>query len=73
MEYDLQFKIFSDQKLDQYLKNNSHWYKYLNRSSDYYEAFLAEYKKHNRENQTKKITSAIGTLDTVNTIFNIIK
>lgn len=55
-----------------YLKENSEWYKYLNRSSDNYKMFLSGYKKFNRNEQTNKFNSAVDTLDTVNSIFKII-
>ena len=72
MEYDIQFKIYNDKKQSKYLMDNSHWYKYLNRTPDNYNAFLEEYKKHNRNEQTQKITGVIDTLETVNSIFKII-
>ena len=72
MEFELQFKIRNDKKLFQYLKEHSQWYKYLNRTPDNYKAFFDEYKKNNRQENTKKLNGAIDTLDTVNTIFKII-
>jgi len=72
MEYDLQFKIYNDKKQALFLKENSDWYKYLNRNPDNYQAFLDAYKKHSRNTTTKKINSVIDTLDTVNHIFKII-
>jgi len=72
MEYDLQFKIYNDKKQAKYLKENSWWYKELNRTPDSYQAFIDEFKKQNRKEQTDKINSAIETLDTVNHIFKII-
>jgi len=72
MEYDLQFKIYNDKKQAKFLKENTHWYKYLNRTPDNYQSFLDEYKKNNRNEQTEKFNSVINTLDTVNSIFKII-
>ena len=72
MDYELQIKINKDKKLVNYLKENSQWYKYLNRSNDNYQMFLSGYKKYNREYQSKKLNNALGTIDTVNSIFKII-
>ena len=72
MDFELQAKIFNDKKLTEYLSNNSHWYKQLNRSPESFKSFNTEYKKYKRENGQKKITGAIDHLDTVNTIFKII-
>jgi len=72
MDFELQTKIFNDQKLAEYLKNNSHWYKELNRSRESFKDFYNEYKKYKRDIGGKKITSVIDNLDTVNTIFKMI-
>ena len=72
MEYAIQQKIFSDKKQAKYLLEHSHWYKQLNRSEENYAKFLSEYKKHNLDETQNKISNAINTLDTVNTIFKII-
>jgi len=72
MDFELQAKIFNDAKMAEYLKNNSHWYKRLNRSPDNFKDFNSEYKKHKRDEGQKKITSMINNLDTVNTIFKMI-
>lgn len=72
MEQDLQFKIYKDKKLANYLKEHSQWYKYLNRSSDNFKLFLNDYKKYSRNQNVGKLNNAIDTLDTVNSIFKII-
>ena len=72
MEYEILQKILTEKKQLKYLRANSQWYKYLNRSPEYYESFLTEFKKKSREESNSKITSAIDSLSTVNTIFNII-
>ena len=46
MDYELQFKIYKDKKLANYLKENSEWYKHLNRSNNNYKYFLKGYKKY---------------------------
>ena len=72
MDYELQFKIYKDKKMAKYLKENSEWYKYLNRSSDNYKLFLSNYKKYNRNEQTSKFNNAVDTIETVNSIFKIL-
>ncbi|MDD4706469.1 MAG: hypothetical protein PHS24_04600 [Bacilli bacterium] len=72
MEQDLQFKIYRDKKLANYLKEYSQWYKYLNRSTDNFKLFLNDYKKYSRNQNVGKFNNAIDTLDTVNSIFKII-
>ncbi len=72
MDYELQFKIYKDKKMGKYLKENSEWYKYLNRSIDNYKMFQSGFKKHNQEMRNVKFNNVVGTLDTVNSIFKII-
>ncbi|MDD2504912.1 MAG: hypothetical protein PHF21_01415 [Bacilli bacterium] len=72
MDYELQFKIYKDKKLANYLKENSEWYKHLNRSNNNYKYFLKGYKKYNREMSSNKFNTAIDTIDTVNSILKII-
>ncbi len=72
MEFDVQFKIYKDKKLREYLKKNSYWYKELNRSSDNLKLFMDEYKRQKRNENIGKVNTAIDTLETVNSIFSII-
>lgn len=72
MEHEIQFRISKDQKLTNYLKEHSEWYKYLNRNSINYRRFLNDYKKYSRTQNVGKFNNAIDTLDTVNSIFKII-
>ena len=45
MNLDLQFKIKNDPNMTRYLRENSNWYKYLNRNPDYLSAFNEEMKE----------------------------
>ena len=36
MQLDLQYRIKQDEKQIMFLRENSYWYKYLNRNSSYY-------------------------------------
>lgn len=73
MKKEVFIKIMGDPKLHDYLINNSYWYKYLNRSDKYYKDFVSEFKANSRLEKTKKVNNAINTLDTVNTIFKMLK
>ena len=44
MSIDLIMKINSDPKQKQFLRENSYWYKYLNRSNTFYKEFLNDMK-----------------------------
>lgn len=73
MELDIMYKIKQDKKHYDFLRNNSYWYKYLNRSKDNYKLFLEAYKKYNRNMTTNKVNDTINTIDTVNNILKIIE
>lgn len=44
MSIDLQYKIASDINLNRFLKEYSYWYKYLNRSDEYFKDFVLDMK-----------------------------
>ena len=71
MSIDSIIKISNDKKLYNYLKNNSYWFKYLNRSKDNYNNFYKAYKSDNRTERINKASGVVDTLDTVNTIFKM--
>ena len=45
MNLNLQYKIYQDPRQHQFLRENSHWYKYLNRSELYYKDFINDISK----------------------------
>lgn len=57
-----------DQKMAMYLKENSYWYKYLNRNSDNYKFFLNAMKEKYHLRVSDKINEAIDNIDLVSTI-----
>lgn len=73
MELDIMYKIKQDKKHYDFLRNNSYWYKYLNRNKDNYKLFLEAYKKYNRNMTTNKVNDTINTIDTVSNILKIIE
>lgn len=70
MSPEIYVKISNDEKLHNYLKNNPHWYKYLNRNKNNYKNFYNAFKQNNRNEKLEKASSVVDTLDIVNTIFN---
>lgn len=44
MSIDLQYRILSDKNLSNFLKDYSYWYKYLNRSEEYFNDFVNDMK-----------------------------
>ena len=48
-ELSLQYKINQDPRQKQFLRENSYWYKYLNRSESYYKDFINDLKDKSKE------------------------
>ena len=65
-------KLVND-KLLEYLKENSEWVKYLNRSPKNYEAFKNEIKTKYKLRTTDKINNAMENIDLISNVLNILK
>ena len=73
MELGIIYKIKQDKKEYDYLRQNSYWYKYLNRDPNNYKVFLDSYKKHSRNEKTNKVNDTINNIDTVANILKVIE
>lgn len=71
MSPELLIRISNDQKLHTYLKNNSYWYKLLNRDKENFKIFYNAYKSNQRKEKIDKASGVVEALDTVNTIFKM--
>ncbi len=73
MAPELIVKISNDIKLHNYLKNNSYWYKYLNRDKNNFKSFYNAYRLDERSKKMQKASNVVDTLDTVNSVLKIIQ
>ena len=73
MTLDLQFKIKSDNNYLKYLRENSNWYKVLNRYPERFNEFVEEVKVNYKLRPVDKISRAIDTFDMLQTILNTLK
>jgi hypothetical protein len=67
MQLETQYIINSNPKLKSFLRENSYWYKYLNRSPTYIKPFIKEMKdkyKLTPKDKFNKITEDINTFKT---------
>ena len=65
-------KISNDEKLHNYLRNNSYWYKYLNRDKKNFKSFYNAYKLNNRNEKIQKANNIFDSIDTVNSIIKVL-
>ena len=73
MSLDLILKINSDPTQKQFLRENSYWYKYLNRSNIYYKDFINDMKKKYKLTTQDKINKVINNINMVNTFLDVLK
>lgn len=73
MSLELQFRIKNNPNYSKYLKENSYWYKYLNRSDEYFHQFDEEVKTAYKLRPTDKISRALDTFDMLQSLFTSLK
>lgn len=69
----LQQKLEENPKLAELLKQNSYWFKPLNRSEENYQEFLKNMKDKYRLRMTDKISDAIDNIDMISSILETLK
>lgn len=73
MSLDLQYKIKNDKNYLKFLRENSFWYKYLNRTDDYFKQFEDEVKTTYKLRPTDRIGKAIDTFDMIQLLLSNLK
>lgn len=69
----LQQKISQDLKMASLLKQNSYWFKDLNRNSDNYVNFVKDMKNKYHLNTVDKISSAIDNIDLISSVLQTLR
>ena len=73
MQLKILYALKQDVKMHSYLKENSEWYKLLNRNANNYDAYIKAMKKKYRLNVTDKISDTIDNIDMIASIINTVK
>ena len=73
MDISLQLEIKKRKKYYDYLKENSNWFKELNRNPNNFNKFNSFIKDKYRLNITSKISDTINNIDTAMSILDILK
>lgn len=73
MNLNLQYRIYQDPKQHQFLRENSYWYKYLNRSEIYYKDFINDMKDKYKLKPIDKLNKISEDLDMVRTFLEVLK
>lgn len=67
------YALKNDEKMHKFLRENSEWYKYLNRLPSNYQDFVKTMKKKYKLNPTDKISSALDNIDLISSVIETIK
>lgn len=73
MRLDVQFKIKNNSMLQKYIRENSYWYKNLNRNPDLIGTLVDEMKEKYKLTTADKINSLGQKLDLISTFINVLK
>lgn len=73
MSLEVQFKIKNNPNNLRFLRENSHWYKYLNRDSNNLKIFEEEVKTSYKLRPTDRISKALDTFDMIQSLLSSFK
>ena len=73
MKLETQFKLKSDPNYQKYIRENSYWYKILNRMPEAFSEFEAEVKHNYRLKFTDKLGSALNTIEMLQNVLSTLK
>ena len=73
MNLNLQYKINQDPKQHQFLRENSYWYKYLNRSEIYYKDFIQDMKEKYKLRPTDKLNKMMDDINMITSFLDVLK
>ena len=73
MQIDVQQKFENDKEMATYLKQNSEWFKYLNRDSNYFKEFSSMMREKYKVRTSDKIETLMENVDLINSVLNVLK
>ncbi len=73
MRLDVMLRINQDIRQKTFLRENSYWYKYLNRDSNYYKEFLDDMKDKYKLKPTDKLNKIMDNIEMVRTFLDVLK
>ena len=73
MSYEIQRRIDSDINLKKYLRENSYWYKRLNRNSNSFPMFVEEMKVKYKLTTSDKINRTIDNISMFQSFLDVLK
>lgn len=73
MTLEIQFKIRNNPNYQKYIRENSYWYKILNRTPEMFDKFEEEVKHNYRLKFTDRIGETLKTIEMIQNVLSTIK
>ena len=73
MSIDIIMRINNDPLQKRFLRENSYWYKYLNRNTLYYKDFINDMKNKYKLTPQDKLNKVIDNINMLNTFLEVLK
>jgi len=73
MQIDIQQKLLKDKQMMEFLKQNSNWFKQLNRNPTSYNEFISTMKEKYKTRATDKMSGLMENIDMISSVLNILK
>ena len=73
MRFDTYMHINSNPLEKQFLREHSYWYKYLNRSNNYYKDFISDMKEKYKLTTTDKLNKITSNINMFKTFLDVLK
>lgn len=73
MSIELQYKIGSNPMYQKFLKENSHWYKYLNRNPLYFKDFIIDMKDKYGLKPSDRLNKMLDNINTLQMFIDVLK
>ena len=73
MTFDIQYKINNDINLKRFLRENSYWYKQLNRDSNNFKYFVEDMKVKYKLTPSDKINKTIDNISMIQSFLDVLK
>ena len=73
MVYDIQYRINNDINLKKFLRENSYWYKDLNRNADSFKYFVNDMKVKYKLTTNDRIDKAINNISMIQSFLDVLK
>ncbi len=73
MSYDIQIRISNDINLKRFLRENSYWYKELNRNEDSFRFFVEDMKIKYKLTTSDKINRTMDNISMIQSFLEVLK